>query len=420
MITAASNVPMRRHFRAGLAFILLGLVTTVTVAWLLAVLQDVQQGRESSGNAFVDEVQWSVTRYDRAGAIQIRSIRIKGANWSPQQAAGAPDTPTLGDQTSAWASQTPDGGTEWLILSYAKAVVPKELEVYESCAPGALFKVTAFDEGDHETEAWSGTDPSAATYNGGATPVSKVPLSIKFATRKIKIYLASDLVRGWNEIDAVGLVAENGARQWARSVQASSTYASSLGSSATGGDPQVLVPSWTQLRQPPASMLAGDASREDRLVDARGWPMVALMSQVDTLATGSAASIPTTPPVSTYSVGSLRSTGAFAVATPSPARVPVPIPFLPVWSGLVGDTVFYGVIWLVAWSALTVPRRFVREVARFRRGACIECGYDLGYDFLNGCPECGWRRDRLSPPRMSTSPAPPPRRTPAQDAMSAR
>jgi len=409
---------MRRYFRLGLTFLLLGLVTTVTVAWLLAVLEDVQQGRESSGNAFVDEVQWSVTRYDRAGAIQISSIRIKGANWSPQQAAGRPDTPSLGDQTSAWASQTPDGGTEWLILSYAKAVVPKELDVYESYSPGALFKVTAFDESDHETEAWSGNDPSAGTYNGGATPISRIPLSVKFATRKIKIYLASDKLPGWNEIDAVGLVAENGDRQWARSVQASSTYASSLGSNGGGGDPQVLVPSWTRLRQPSEPLLNGDASREDRLVDARGWPMVALMSQVDRLASGSGASIQTGPLLSTYTTSSLRSTGAFAVATPSPARVPVPIPFHPVWSGLAGDTVFFGVIWLVAWSALTVPRRFVREVARFRRGACIECGYDLGYDFINGCPECGWRRDRITPPRTPTFPAPPPRRTPAQDVTS--
>jgi hypothetical protein len=409
---------MRRRFRVGLIFLLLGLVSTVGVAWVLAVLQDVQQGRESSGSAFVDQVQWSVTRWDRAGAIQVTSVRIKGSNWSPQQAAGAPDTPSVADQTSAWASQTPDGGTEWLTLSYARAVLPKELEIYESYGPGALFKVTAFDEADHETQAWSGTDPSPAGSSSGTTPVSKIPLSVKFATRKVRIYLASDKVPGWNEIDAVGLVAENGDRQWARSVQASSTYASGLGTSATGGDPQVLVPSWTHLRQPSDPMTDGAANREERQVDARGWPMVALMSQVDTLASGARSSTPA-PPVSAYTTGSLRSTGAFAVATPSAARVPVPIPFLPVWSGLVGDTVFYGVIWLAAWSALTVPRRFVRDVARFRRGACIECGYDLGYDFVNGCPECGWRRDRR-PPRTPTSPAPPPRRTPAQDATSVR
>ena len=56
------------------------------------------------------------------------------------------------------------------------------------------------------------------------------------------------------------------------------------------------------------------------------------------------------------------------------------------------NTVFYGVIWAGLWVTLLVPRRFIREVARFRRGACIACGYDLGYDFIAGWPECGWRR----------------------------
>jgi len=92
---------MKRHLRKVLLFLALGLVTTLALAWLLAMLVDVQLGRESQGSAFVDDEQWSVTRWDRAGAIQIKSTRIKGLNWSPQQAAGAPDTRTSGDQVTA-------------------------------------------------------------------------------------------------------------------------------------------------------------------------------------------------------------------------------------------------------------------------------------------------------------------------------
>jgi hypothetical protein len=69
------------------------------------------------------------------------------------------------------------------------------------------------------------------------------------------------------------------------------------------------------------------------------------------------------------------------------------VPLRPIWSGLAVNTLFYAAIWAGIYAALVVPRRFVREVARFRRGACIACGYDLGYDFIHGCPECGWRRD---------------------------
>jgi quinoprotein glucose dehydrogenase len=57
----------------------------------------------------------------------------------------------------------------------------------------------------------------------------------------------------------------------------------------------------------------------------------------------------------------------------------------------------FGTAWLAIWATLTIPRRFVRDLARLRRGACIACGYDLNYDFPKGCPECGWRRGATDP-----------------------
>ena len=48
--------------------------------------------------------------------------------------------------------------------------------------------------------------------------------------------------------------------------------------------------------------------------------------------------------------------------------------------------------WAVLALLILWPRRFIIEVSRMRRGCCVACGYDLGYDFLRGCPECGWRR----------------------------
>jgi hypothetical protein len=98
-----------------------------------------------------------------------------------------------------------------------------------------------------------------------------------------------------------------------------------------------------------------------RAADLRGWPMLALWAEVPV------------PPGS---------------ATPGPAGVP----FRPIWPGFLVDTLVYAVALMPLWWALTVPRRFVREVGRLRRGRCIACGYDLGYDFVHGCPECGWRR----------------------------
>ena len=55
--------------------------------------------------------------------------------------------------------------------------------------------------------------------------------------------------------------------------------------------------------------------------------------------------------------------------------------------------VFFRLIYLT----LAVPRRFVLELSRMRRGACLKCGYQLGFDFRSGCPECGWRRSPGAP-----------------------
>jgi hypothetical protein len=402
---------MRRRLTTLLVFLLAGLVTTVALVALLTVFVDVGQGPQSQAESFVDDERWSITRWDRAGAAQIRSIRIRGLNWSPQQAAGEPDTPTMGDQVTAWASQSSDAGTEWLVLHYAKPVIPRELHVYESCAPGALVRVTALDDAGNEVEAWSGVDPSLGG-NGPATPrgvpISKVPLSVSFATNRIKIYLACDKVPNWNEVDAVGLISDAGETQWARHVQASTTYASnSAAQGGAGGNPALLTPSWTTLDRPNAAFATAVANREERMVDARGWPLLAFRSETDLLgpsarpipnvATGSPLLVVPARPGG-YTVTRLNLTGTLALSTP-PAGIDVrpPLPTRPIWLGLTINTVVFGTAWLAIWATLTIPRRFVRDLARLRRGACIACGYDLNYDFPKGCPECGWRRGATDP-----------------------
>ena len=67
----------RRVTRLGL-FLLLGLVSTVGVTALVTVLVDVSQGPQSQAESLVDDERWTVTRWDRAGAAQIRSVRIRG------------------------------------------------------------------------------------------------------------------------------------------------------------------------------------------------------------------------------------------------------------------------------------------------------------------------------------------------------
>jgi hypothetical protein len=404
---------MNRRLLNFLPFLTLGFATTLAIAFLMTLL-DVQQGRQSQAQSGDNQDLWTITRWDRPGATQINSVhsRFSNATWGPEQAAGAPNTPKLGDQPTAWASQTPDGGPEWLILEYDKPVIPARVDVYESNAPGALFRVTLFDAQDHEIQAWAGADPSAVipdpqattTTNPpiptNATPVSRIPVSLNVATKKIKIYLASDKVPGWNEIDAVGLISDKGETQWATHVTASTTYARAYPAVAQG-NPEFLVPAWSGLDLP-HSFKSSTATREEKTIDARGWPMLALFSETTANPTPSIS--PGALPAAS-SVNSLDLSDELTVSTPYGGGLPaipsasttpatIPVPLHPIWTGFVVDSLFYTLVWLALWSVLIIPRRFIREVARFRRGACIQCGYDLGYDFIQGCPECGWRRDR--------------------------
>ena len=81
--------------------------------------------------------------------------------WGPEQATGPPDTPAAGDFTSAWASLTPDGQDEWLLLEYAEPILPAAVLVHETYNPGALMRVTAFKLDGEEVEVWKGKDPTA-------------------------------------------------------------------------------------------------------------------------------------------------------------------------------------------------------------------------------------------------------------------
>lgn len=142
--------------------------------------------------------------------------------WGPEQATGAPNSQGPGDLESAWASLTEDSRDEWLLLEYVNSVEPAQLRVFETFNPGAVSKITALDAAGNESLLWQGTDP---LRNGPPAGVAEFALNSTTTTQRIKLYLASREVLGWNEIDAVELVARDGSRQWAHLASASSTYA---------------------------------------------------------------------------------------------------------------------------------------------------------------------------------------------------
>lgn len=151
-----------------------------------------------------------------------------GPSWSPGQAAGPPNTEQHGDYATAWASQSPDAGPEWLQLKYGRSVEISEINIHESYNPGALAKVSAVMPDGSQKVLWQGTeDPE----DGIIERAVKVPPGIR--SDQIRIELDTSRVPGWNEIDAVELVGTDGTRQWAAESTASSYYGQGRGNTMT-------------------------------------------------------------------------------------------------------------------------------------------------------------------------------------------
>lgn len=146
-------------------------------------------------------------------------------NWGPEQVTGEPDTQMAGDIVTAWASAGQDTGEEWLMLEYEDFITPTAILVHETYNPGALTRVVAYKADGEEVELWKGEDPTPANAGLG---VSEVPVKANFKTNRIKIFLDSAGVAGWNEIDAVGIRDKAKKTYWAMACEASTTYASAF------------------------------------------------------------------------------------------------------------------------------------------------------------------------------------------------
>ncbi|MGA2966985.1 MAG: hypothetical protein ABSD64_12295 [Terriglobales bacterium] len=141
--------------------------------------------------------QWAI----QATASSTYSDAQGTAGWSANQAAGAPNVDKYGDNGAAWAPKTPDGGIEWLDLKYPRPVHATEVRVRESCGSGAVIKIEVYDEQGGAHAVWQGNDPTTELNY----LMVKFPKTT-FKTDRVKVTLATNVVPGWNEIDAVQLV----------------------------------------------------------------------------------------------------------------------------------------------------------------------------------------------------------------------
>jgi len=154
--------------------------------------QDRVYGQDTNG-------QWAAT------ATASSEYRTSG-DYSASRATGAPDVTRYGDSLNAWASRLADSGPEWLELTYSNSVVATAVRVRQVLNPGAIHRIELFDAAGTSSTVFSGVDTNPYPSNQIAW------FMVNFAptaqpVNRVRVSLDSARVKGWNEIDAVQLVA---------------------------------------------------------------------------------------------------------------------------------------------------------------------------------------------------------------------
>ncbi len=186
----------------------------------LAAAQARIDALEQNLDSVVDSLNTAIERLNHS---EIAAQRAREPAWSAGQVFGEPDTMSAGDQRTAWAPATADGGTEWLQTSYEKAVEIAQVRVRETCGAGCIAKVAAVLENGTEVVIWQGRESAG---EGIVDAPFNAPPGL--TASGVKVYLDTARVPGWNEIDAVELIGRDGSHQWAKSASASSSYGAGL------------------------------------------------------------------------------------------------------------------------------------------------------------------------------------------------
>ena len=131
------------------------------------------------------------------------SSQYSDPNWAAIQATGAPDTTECGDIPTAWASDEADSPYEWLELTYPTAVIPEEINIYETYNPGSIIRVAVGTANSEHTIIWeAGPRPNTPCPYVLTIPVD----GFEQAVNSVRIELDQSIIGSWNEIDAVQLV----------------------------------------------------------------------------------------------------------------------------------------------------------------------------------------------------------------------
>lgn len=165
-------------------------------------VDDPNPNTRCSGNQVITPIVFPAgTKW--ATSVLSMSSEYTSASWSAVQALGVPDTyPNHGDITTAWATLSADAAGEFISVGFSPSASGSMIYIVETYHPDAVSTVTITLEGGATSQVY--TKPPASV--GDCAYVLGVPTGTTQAITAVRIDLGSELVPGWNEIDAIGIV----------------------------------------------------------------------------------------------------------------------------------------------------------------------------------------------------------------------
>ncbi len=124
-------------------------------------------------------------------------------DWSALQAVGEPNVAQCADDPRAWASAR-GNGLEWLELTFAQPVYPRELRIHQALGRGAIARVLVRDGVGELHLVWEGEDTGTACPGVLSIPLTRTD----YRVTRVRIEIDESRTGFWNLIDAVQLVGE--------------------------------------------------------------------------------------------------------------------------------------------------------------------------------------------------------------------
>ena len=149
--------------------------------------------------------------------------KLPKRRWGPEHLTGRPDSPAGVDRETAWATKLENNpATEWIVAEFDGLVKGTAVEIHETFNPGAVSRVSIFKSDGEELTVWKAKE---VKRTGTPGRVLCVQLPLGFHIRRVKVYLQTSKVPGWNEVDAIRLIDDKKRTHWASAAEASTTYA---------------------------------------------------------------------------------------------------------------------------------------------------------------------------------------------------